>query len=311
MYRATIEAIANRPIGFLSLLLFVFVLLDRGVAFGLDSLVERSKHRLSRIYNHDQVSTAPIVVLGHSRGVGLLDPDRAKTSTGSTVLNLAVNGMSTELAEAIFLDYLDKHPQPAALFIEISSLCSGNALIRDMKPVAFRSERLTAILRSEEPAIFWTSQLFASYRYNGDLLPRIVVHLNRDDQTLINEFRASPDVLDSVTIAPTDWPIKSRNIAALNRLATLAKDRGIPLRLVLGPFWPHFIDGSDLPENIITAAESETGADVWDFSRSIGDSFAFADHVHLNVSGTAQLHSLMAKAGVFNGIDTRPNPDND
>lgn len=302
MRRADIPGLVARPAGFFAVALAAFFALDRGIAHGLNRLAERSQHRFTKIYNPETGDAGPVVVLGHSRGVGLIDPAAFQAATGAPVFNLAANGMSSELAEAIFLDYRERHPKPAGLIIEVTSLCSNNNLIRDLKAVAHRSARLTTLMREEDPAIYWATRLFGTYRYNGDLMPRMLVYQKRDDQALINKFRATESFLDSVTLNARDYPIIERNVAALGRLVAGAKADGIPVRLVMSPFWPHFIEKSEVPAQITAAAEGATGERVWDFSRSIADPSAFADHVHLNTSGTARLHALMSAARLFDGI---------
>lgn len=285
------------PVGFLLLFLLLFFAIDRLAGVGLGRIAETSRHRFSRVYRGK--SNPCIVVLGHSRGVQLLSPDAVKSLTGIPVYNLSANGMSTEIAEALFLDYLDNGGKPAGLVVEVTSVCSNNGLVRDLKMFARRSDRIGAILRKDEPSLAVATSLFHSFRYNGDMMSRMVYHWNRHDQDPTNFYVAKPDFLAATPLQAADWQIKEPNPDALARMVARARADRIPVRLVLAPFWPPAEADAGVSERVIAAVAKVTDERVRDYSESLTENRFFADHVHLNADGTLALHRVMEGDGFF------------
>lgn len=287
----------RRPLAFLILFVLVFIILDRLAGWGLDLVAESSQHRFSRIYRGEPLPS--IVVLGHSRGVQLLSPEAVAGTTGLPVLNLSANGMSTEIGEALFLDLLDRGGKPKGLVVEITSVCSNNGLVRDLKMFANRSHRIAGILRRDEPTLATACSLFHVFRYNSDLMSRMLYHLRLDDQGMTNFFVAKPDFLAATPLDAADWQVQEGNPQALARLVGRARQEGIPVKLVVGPFWPAAEKGADVSERVIISLGSVTDEKVWDLSESITESRFFADHVHLNADGTMALHRILEGSDFF------------
>ncbi len=294
----------SRPLGFLLIFLVLFFALDRLAGWGMGRIAETSQHRFSRVYRGD--AEPCIVVLGHSRGVQLFSPDAARVTTGIPVYNLSANGMSTEIAEALFLDYLENGGKPAGLVVEVTSVCSNNGLIRDLKMFTRRSDRLGAILRRDEPSLAVATSLFHSFRYNGDMMSRMLYHWNRDDQGLTNFFVAKPDFLAQSPLAAADWQIQEPNPPALARMIVRARVEKVPVRLVIAPFWPAAEADARVSERVMESVAAVTDEKVWDYSDAIGESRFFADHVHLNADGTMALHRIMQETGFFETWQKKP-----
>jgi hypothetical protein len=292
-----IKAFVARPAGFLLVMAVVFFAFDRLGGFGLGKIAESSQHRFARVYREDHEPS--LLVLGHSRGVQLVSPDAVAATTGLPVYNLSANGMSTEIAEALLLDYAENGGKPAGIILEVSSVCSNNNLVRDLKVYANRSKRIATILERDEPALAVATRLFHTFRYNGDLMPRILFHCFSDDQGLTNFYVAKPEFLAETPIAADDWQIQDGNPAAVARIVSWARERNIPVRLVVGPFWPAAEVDATLSERVIAAVGSVTDEKVWDYSGSLADHRFFADHVHLNAEGTMELHRVMLESGFF------------
>lgn len=302
------SAFLARPAGFLALALLVFFAIDRLAGLGLGRVAETSRHRFARVYQADAVPS--LVVLGHSRGVQLLSPEAARAATGLPVYNLAANGMSTAIAEALLMDHVDNGGMPAGLVVEVTTLCSDNSLVRDLKLFARRSGRIAGILEEEEPVLAAASDWVHAFRYNGDLMPRILFHRSRDDQGLTNFFVATPEFLGDSPIQESDWRIQDGNPEALARLVAWARERKIPVRLVVGPFWPAAEAGATVSERVVEAVGAVTDERVWDYSEALAEHRFFADHVHLNADGTMALHRALLESG-FYAPWQRPNEQED
>jgi hypothetical protein len=285
------------PTGFLLLAGVAFFAIDRLAGIGLGKVAESSLHRFARVYRGEHEPS--LLVLGHSRGVQIVSPDAVRELTGLPVYNLSANGMSTEIAEALLLDYAENGGKPAGIILEVSSVCSNNGLIRDLKVYANRSERIAAILKRDEPLLANATRLFHTFRYNGDLMPRILFHSFGDDQGLTNFYVAKPEFLAETPIAAADWQIEEGNPDAVARIVSWARERNIPVRLVVGPFWPAAEADAQVSERVIEAIGRVTDEKVWDYSASLADHRFFADHVHLNAEGTMELHRAMLESGFF------------
>jgi len=292
-----IKVFVAGPVGFLLLLAVVFFAIDRLAGFGLGKVAESSQHRFARVYRGEHEPS--ILVLGHSRGVQLVSPEAVREVSGLPVFNLSANGMSTEVAEALLLDYAENGGKPAGIILEVSSICSNNRLIRDLKVFANRSPRLAAILKRDEPMLATATRLFHTFRYNGDLMPRILFHCFGDDQAFTNFTVAKPEFLAETPIAAADWQIQEGNPAAVARIVSWARERNIPVRLVVGPFWPAAEADAKVSERVIAALGEVTDEKVWDYSASLADHRFFADHVHLNADGAMELHRVMLESGFF------------
>jgi hypothetical protein len=292
-----IKAFVARPAGFLLVMAMVFFAFDRLVGLGLGEVAESSHHRFARVYRGDHEPS--ILVLGHSRGVQIVSPDAVREVSGVPVYNLSANGMSTEIGEALLLDYAENGGKPKGIILEVSSICSNNGLIRDLKIFSNRSPRLSAILERDEPKLAAATRLFHTFRYNGDLMPRILFHCFGDDQGLTNFYVAKPEFLGETPISAADWQIQEGNPAAVARIVSWARERNIPVRLVVGPFWPAAEVDATVSERVIAALGEVTDEKVWDYSASLADHRFFADHVHLNADGTMELHRVMLESGFY------------
>ena len=291
------KAFLERPTGFLLLALLVFFAIDRLAGYGLGKIAESSQHRFARVYRKDH--DVSILVLGHSRGVQLVSPDAVPETTALPVYILSAYVMSVEIAEALLLDYVENGGKPAGIILEVSSICSNNKLVRDLKVFANRSKRIARILEREEPALAVATRLFHTFQYNGELMLRILFHHGRDDRALVNFYEAKPEFLGETAISAADWQVQEGNPAAVARIVDWARDRQIPVRLVVGPFWPAAEVDAMVSERVIAAIAEVTDEKVWDYSASLADYRFFADHVHLNAEGTMALHHVMLESGFF------------
>lgn len=273
---------------------------DRLLAAGLENLVLRSQQRFSLAYRGGQRND--VLILGDSRGVNAFYAPAIRERTGLRTLNLSFNGMSTECAEAVFRDYLDRNDVPRLLVLEVTNLRVASDLLTELKLYAGHSERVRRLLAERYPEASSAGRLFHLFRFNGELFLRALFYLRSGDQSWINRYRISPAVLASAAAAPEQRPASlPGNVAALKRMIVEARKRGIEVELVVSPYLPEYVARIVGLDEWVEELELTLGGSlrVRNDARAISSHEGFADRLHLNeVGGRAYLEGLI-KRGFF------------
>lgn len=288
-----------KRIGWALALVALVVAGDRALAAGLHAAVMQTGNRFATLYRGD--APGGVLILGNSRGVNTFHQPTLEALLGRPVFNASYNGMSTELSEVVLYDYVDRNPEPELVVIEVSGVGADDDQVRDFLPFAAESERLEAYLAASLPSrVAAARRLFALYDYNGEMLYRALA-AGDSDQGTINRYKISPAVLalaEDQEVAQTR--LRPENAAALGRMVAFCRERGIPVRLVIGPYLPVFrskMDGYDAWTAALGAAVG--GAPLWDYSGAVDDVTAFADRVHLNYRGARLLAPRLVGDGFF------------
>lgn len=273
---------------------------DRALSVAFDHLVARSGLRFSRIYRGGLPSG--VLVLGDSRGANAVFSPTASTKLGIPVFNLSYNGQSTAIQEIFLRDYLDHNAAPKLVLIEVTSVEDGDGLLSELKMYTGLSGRLAPAYESADPTAATAIRFFHLYRYDSELFLRCLYYLTRTDQTWGNFYTASPTLV-AATVGEPPWRIATRedNLAALARMVTLLKVRGIPVRLFIAPYLPQH--GAHLAnlDAFVSLISARTGGAlrVWSFANVIQNPSFFGDRIHLNVAGTDSLLDQMRRQGFF------------
>jgi hypothetical protein len=278
---------------------------DRALSAALAPLVLRSEWRFSRLYRGGL--TPDVVVLGNSRGVNAFYAPRLSEAAGVRVWNLSYNGMSSELAAAVFEDYVEHNRAPRVLVLEVTSVYSAHEAVRDLRLYRRFSPRLAELNRLHDPRGAATSRLVHLYDYNNELFGRTLYYLGRSDQSWINRGRIAPEMLASVdTLSTVELRLPEGNLAALERLVRRAREAGIRVELVISPFLPAYRARiGNYEEWKETLSEALGGARIEDFSTAVTDVDAFGDRIHLNQLGSELLLPSLLAAGIFD-LDPAP-----
>ncbi|MHC5861910.1 hypothetical protein [Nostoc sp.] len=280
---------------------FLIVLLgDRLIAARIDQVVMTSQFRLSSLYRGGQ--NKELVVLGNSRGVNSIYAPDIEKNTGLSVINLSYNGMSMQLGEALFSDYLEHNSPPKLLILEITNLFSSDDLIKDLKIYIRSSNRIKALIETIEPQIAFGSNLSYLFSLNSEMLFRVIYYLNKSDQTWINRSQINPQLLISVKkMQPLNLEIKNENIKALLNIIHVADQKGINIRLLVSPYLPVYADKiANLSQQIKTLQETVGEKQrIWNYSKGVGNLDGFADRLHMNYKGSTLLMKKLDEAGFF------------
>ncbi len=303
--------------------------LDRALSIPLQRLVLSSEIRLSRLYTGR--ATADVIILGSSRAVEIGDnaPDAPLSGAGINAFNLSYNGMSMGVAELLLRDYLDRHPAPRRLLLEVSNLSRPNALLKALTPYLSESARLQEALRAYAPTVERATRASHLFRYNQDLAHRALYYLRRDDQSNAQAGRVRPWTITRLqeesaalraghtstargplTPLANPLPASGPGYEALLRALRLCAARGVKVSLVVSPYLPAYAERlgalpawtAALREAVGRAGEAEGwGGSVrfFDYGSLVMPDDHFADPVHMNTTGIRALDARMIKESVY------------
>jgi hypothetical protein len=250
-----------------------------------------------------------VLVLGDSRAVNAFwTPELARIS-GERAFNLAYNGMSTRIAEALLRDYLAANAKPRMIVLEVSNVQDRHALSSALAGYWPVSPHLAALGRELSPRNAVATRVSHLFALNGEIFLRALRYRRRSDQDAINRFRTTPEILAAArALAPFELKAHADNLEALGRIVALARANGCALRLVVAPYLPEYVAHAANWDAWIATIEEAAGADarVWDYGRADADPAHFADRLHLNADGAVPFLERLGRDGFF-AFDT-PGP---
>jgi len=241
-----------------------------------------------------------VLVLGNSRAATGFNAPEVQRRLGVPTLNLAYNGMSTVIAEAMLRGYLAHNAPPRLLVYELDGLQSDHVLVNAMKCYWDEYPALGELAGRLHPRSRAAMRLFHLYAFNGEAPLRALYYARRTDQNWGNFYRISPEIIDAAR-AEAPFVIHSRDddLAALQRIARLARDHGFPLRLVVMPYLHEHIAHATNYAAWVDQARRVSGEPVWDYGHAEGDVTHFADRVHLNEQGSVPFVARLVGDGFF------------
>lgn len=285
--------------------LCILFLGDRILASILDEIMMSSHARYSVVYGQDQQSD--VLIIGDSRGSACCYTPAMRRKLGISCLNISDNYLGVGVVEALFLDYLDHHPPPKILVLEISNLSTNTwGSLTNLKPYWHHSQRLTELAQEHAPRELSASRVSNIYRFNSEMFLRVLYYTGRTDQTWANPKTVGEDFVFSVTQSQPERMNEPRaeRIVALKRILEEASRRGIEVRLFYSPILPAYRQKIENLESWKSLVQDSLGPEVpiWDYSDSIAENEAFADRVHTNVKGAELLLDLMIEQGLFASV---------
>jgi hypothetical protein len=286
-----------RPLAYIGIVALLFFAGDRGLSFVLSELVARSEFRFSRLY--DGGLDYDVLVVGNSRAVhSIFAPDLSRGLCHS-VFNIAYNGMSPEIEEAIVRDYLDHNDPPEAVLIEVSNVTGGNDLLNDVRLYADRSPRLQSLLWREAPMTSLWMKVSHLFAFNNELTLRALYYLHHTDQDWILDSGAqiSRDVIAHLHPELYGQPqLRPAEVAALQRLTEYLRARHVQLILYVAPYHPAYVRLGPGYRAWLAQLQREIGGpEIVDLSQRLSSDDDFADLVHVNSTGGEAVTAMMAE----------------
>lgn len=284
-----------KPVLYLVAVLLLFFMGDRAVGAYLRNQTQKSQFRYSRLYNGR--AGAEILLLGNSRGLTFFQP-YIETASGKRTFNLSYNGLPMDLANVLTQDYLDRYPTPQVLVIDIT-LCDREnpELTNAFLTYADCSQRLDAFLKQQKPDLWWGGKVSHLMRYNNEVFQRALYYRNRSDADWLLD-RVITDRLaaqvDSMSYGMT--PALARPLCDL---VAYARAKNVPVKLVIGPYFPGFSKRVERLEDLKQYVEQQTGLPVHDYRNALTDPAVFGDLQHPNKKGSIQYIDILRKDGVL------------
>ena len=275
-----------------SFLLLAF-LGDRAIGYYFSKVTRNSQFRFSKLYNSND--TADVVFLGNSRGLTFYLP-AAEAVSQKKCVNLSYNGMPADLSKNLFFDYLDHHPKPEIVVIDVT-MCDRNndPLKQGFLLFTPSSKRLDTLVRGINPPenksigkkIMFGSMISHLYRYNNELFQRVLFHRNKTDKDVINDRVITELAANDTAFKSYQVRMFKERVADLKEIIDTARARNIAVKLVINPYYPAFADvvRDSFLAPLKSYVEQETQMPVADFSKALNERDEFGDYQHANKKG--------------------------
>jgi hypothetical protein len=225
--------------------------------------------------------------------------------TNRNCVNMSYNGMSTFIAESVFLDYLDRNDPPEVLFLEITNLIADHELMGDMKLYSSDSTRINNMVQIYSPKTYYLLKISRLFQFNGELFLRCLYYLKHDDQNWINRSLINPSFAKNYRIEDGRKSMnvltKDENLTSLRNILDVCKERSIKAKLIISPYLlqhaNQITDFDDWKSNIQNAVG--IGHKIWDYSTLLDDVELFADPLHMNINGSNEFMRRIIRDGVL------------
>ena len=298
---------------------FAFLLLafagDRAIGYYFSKMTQNSQFRFSKLYNSND--SADIVFLGNSRGLTFYLP-AAESVSQKKCVNLSYNGMPADLSKNLFFDYLDHHPKPETVVIDVTMCDRDNdALKQGFLLFIPYSKRLDTLIRGINPSenknigkkIMLGSTISHLYRYNNELFQRVLFHRNKTDKDIINDRVISELAANDTAFKSYQVRMFKERVADLKEIIDTARARNIAVKLVINPYYPAFADvvRDSFLAPLKTYVEQQTQMSVSDFSKSLNIRDEFGDYQHANKKGSEHYVSILNENNIFGAESTEKN----
>ncbi len=283
----------------LVLLLITFAA-DRVIAMGLRRALPHSGFRFS-VAARGGIPSG-ILLIGDSRAVfGLYAPELAR-QLHEPVFSMAFNGMSTLIEEAMLRDALAHNPKPRMLVLEVTNIPDDHLLIEGLRCYWDSGPALGALADSLRPRVRAATRLSHLFAFNGESALRALYYARKSDQDWANHYSMEAALLDSARLSgPIQLTARPENLAALARIRAMAREAGIPVRLVVSPYLQpyaaHFSNWNEWLDRI--RATGDPSERIWDYSLADSTTAHFADRLHLNEDGSIPFAQRLVADGVF------------
>lgn len=292
-------ATARRLVTLAAVVFLVAAVGDRVLGAAGTTLLERSQLRFSRLYRGDL--PADVLILGNSRGVNTLSAPALSDETGLRVRSLAWNGISAEIGEDLWLDWLDRHAAPKLVLVEVSFLTGSNRQLSDFSPYFTLSTRLADLARRDIPHTYWGCRVSRLFCLNSELTLRALAYARKSDQGWANQYTITPALLEETRNLPPQPmdPVLPADVAALEGILASARAAGAQVRLLYGPYLPAYRAHLEDVPGWIEGVERAVGAPVRDYSQAVSDPDLFSDRIHMNARGARSFAATLVRDGVL------------
>ena len=312
----------RKPLIWITAFLALTFVGDRFFGFLLQNMSEKSQFRYSRLYYTNEA--ADILFVGNSRGLTFFQPEVEKI-TGSKTMNLSYNGMPADLAKVLVMDYLDRHPAPKTMVVDITLCDRENELFKSsFNLYAQQSQRLTDLIKANVSThrpeatslkvdtldiyagkkVYYGGLVSHLFRYNTEIFQRVLYHKNKTDEDwLIDRIIGETAAHDTANMKSYPVRMFPLMVAHLKEMIDYVKGKGVEVKLVINPYLPAFAALPAMRDSFLiplkTYVETQTGMPVSDFSTALTERDNIGDYQHANKKGSKLYMQILKSAGVF------------
>lgn len=299
----------SKNIGWIISLFVVIFIGDRGLGFILKKRAKNAPFRYSRLYYADSLDYQ-IIIVGSSRGQTFHAPEVEQIVKKST-FNLSYDGLPSDIACCLAMDYLDRHKPPKVLIVEISNCNNDGMYLKSrFKPFIGESFRLDSLIRavhlSEDSLagfkIATAAHISWLFRYNSNFVTRFLKY-SPDPNYIEWAESANMDSTMFQRIHSDYWGAapKIEQVNAIKQLVNLAKAKKVKVRLLIAPFFPMAADSiqNTFLKPLIEQVEKETGLFVDNCSKMATKMDLFANPSHLNRVGAIKMIDTLNQLHFF------------
>lgn len=270
---------------------FGFIVADRGLSFMFSKALLESNARFSKVYKGD--NDFELIILGSSRGNKSFVPSLFRRN-GIKTLQLSYQGVSSQIAVALFKDYLVKSRPPKSVIFDVTSIQHQNNSLIGLKPYCYYSPNLYELMCRESRSFRWGALISKLYILNGESFFRAMYYMNKSDQDVIESVTYTTSKAKSISqiksLSSIGLSLIPENLDAIKELVGICDSKGIKLYLFYPPMNPFYLERTDeiIKEQIHTVSNyvSHSIYDCSNFSSNIDH---FIDLTHVNFWGAQAL----------------------
>jgi len=263
----------------------------------LQYIIDESQFRFSKLYQGGKVMDYDIISIGNSRTLNSFYTPYVNEKYDVGAYNLAYNGMTTRLTEAILDDYFELHETPEYVIVEISHVFSelDNNEASNYNIYSNRSDNINHLIGVEDSKLSNVTKLFPLFRYNNELLFRTLFYLNKSDQSWINRYSITKDYVHQISeMKDVELEINSKHAPALVAISKLIEDNGAKAVFFLAPYYPTYAEKIINIDEALAEIEQLLELSIIDLSRMNSiPSEGYADKIHTNHIGATYISDTL------------------
>ena len=289
-HHATRKSIVVR----IAILLAVFFVGDRLLAWSADRVLMSSQSRLSKAYSANL--DYEIWIAGNSRAKKSIDSRLMSSESNRPTINLGINGIRPAMLHAMLEDAIELNRKPDVIVIEISYLKNewDDSQAADFLPFTKHGTATADLLSRRLPKEMNAAKIFHLRGYGGQQFFRSLANLRKDDQQPTGKKPVNNEALTAISEKDIEsFAVDPNDLHSLCELISRCNEQNIKVKVILAPYLELYRDKiANLDEWLsqIRTALSKAGVDaeVINDSEVFGDPDLFSDHVHLNREGQRQ-----------------------
>lgn len=277
-------------------LFIVVVILDRGISFVLNAVVEQSNFRYVRV---SKIKSNDFIIIGNSRGVNSVNEKYSSNVLGKKVINLSYNGLTPKIITDLILDLGNKEIFENSKFVvELSSFlgwaeidntesCESSLTYKENDEVP----NILLPFRKHFPSInqtykelFPLNEFLHLLNYNNEGFLRSLYYLYSSDNEWINNKTIDDSLIQYYSnLKCVEISFDEKNF---ERFLNSVIENKINIIFYVAPWHPAYNEKFVNYETILDLIKTKYEVNVIRLDNLILDGNFFADGIHTNIEGS-------------------------